>query len=123
MGKNSRRIEFLIKITILYQIADRIGISFLCTCFHRSAEEQNKRYQQGRTLEGDIVTNQDGYRIRSKHQNWEAWDILIIKNGEPVWPRSRDYETLGEIWKRILKGIWGGDWRSPEDIYHFQLGE
>ena len=38
------------------------------TCGVRTAEEQNKLYQQGRTKAGKIVTKCDGYNIKSKHQ-------------------------------------------------------
>jgi len=123
LGKNSRRLDFLRKITTLLIIAERHGIDLVCTCFDRSAAEQFECYQKGRTAPGKIVTNCDGYKKRSAHQDWEAWDILIIKDGEPVWPRTKEYEALGEIWKKVFDGIWGGDWEDLNDIYHFQLGD
>ena len=48
-----------------------IGLSphdFKITCGMRTAEEQNKLYQYGRTIPGTWRTNCDGYKVQSNHQ-------------------------------------------------------
>ena len=75
------------------------------------------------------MTNCDGILIKSKHQFWEAVDLVIVKNGELIWPRIPDYEILGRIAKEE-ELRWGGDWdgdeiRDPNDFdpYHFEFKE
>ena len=41
---------------------------FKITAGVRTAEEQNKLYQQGRTVKGIKVTKVDGYKLKSNHQ-------------------------------------------------------
>jgi len=38
----------------------------------------------------------------------------------PIWERCAEYEQLGAIWKQ-WGGRWGGDWKSLNDIYHFEV--
>jgi len=118
MNNTIRRIIFLKKAVALINFACLNGIDFIVYTFYRTTEEQKKRYAQGRTEPGRIVTYCDGVKKRSAHQDWLAWDIVIIKNGKPIWQRTNDYELLGKFWKE-LGGIWGGDWEL-NDVYHFE---
>ncbi|MEF2599722.1 MAG: M15 family metallopeptidase, partial [Fusobacterium mortiferum] len=63
------------------------------TCGVRTAEEQNKIYQQGRTIPGKIVTKCDGYKIKSKHQVKAdglgyAFDIAVIIDNKSNWNKK-----------------------------------
>ena len=79
-----------------------IGLSphdFKITCGMRTAEEQNKLYQYGRTIPGAWRTNCDGYKVQSNHQEkidglGYAIDIgvlvkektkkIVVENGKKV---------------------------------------
>ena len=124
MGNTVRRIEFIRDLSHLLSYAESFGIELLFTSFHRTDEQQADLYAKGRTKSGKIVTHSDGKIKRSKHQDWEAVDLCIVKTREDgstflEWNRTPDYEKLGDYWKN--KGhVWGGDW-DLNDIYHFQL--
>ena len=56
----------------------------------RTAEYQNSLYQQGRTIPGKIVTNADGYKVKSNHQIksdglGHAVDIAIMDGKKVDW--------------------------------------
>ena len=124
MGSTARRAEFIRELAHLLSFAGSFGIQLIFTSFHRTESQQAELYAKGRTKPGKIVTYQDGKTKRSKHQDWEAVDLCIVKeNAEGKlyleWNRIKEYEQLGEYWKN--KGhTWGGDW-DLGDIYHFQL--
>lgn len=93
----------------------------------RTAEEQNKLYQQGRTTKGKIVTNCDGYKIKSNHQAKAdgfgyAGDIAIIVNGKVTW-EDKYYCEVANSARELMKKYeieWGGDWKSFKDFPHFE---
>ena len=117
-----RRIIFLQRVSRLVTRAfEEHGIRVLLYWFNRTDDQQKALYAIGRTIElhRNPVTNCDGILIKSKHQFWEAVDLVIVKNGELIWERIPEYEALGRIAKEAeLK--WGGGWDSG-DIYHFEL--
>jgi hypothetical protein len=105
----------------LVQQANLDNIEFIVWTFYRSPADQNYLYQQGRTRPGGIITNCDGYINKSKHQEWLAIDILIVRYGTDLWTHEPEYDRLGEIWE-ALGGTWGGKFHSPQaDIFHFEL--
>lgn len=106
----------------------------------RTAEEQNKLYQLGRTIKGSKVTNCDGYVKKSNHQPkvdgyGYAVDIFIcgyVKDGKYIKTTSQEgYEysklkAVAEHVKAVAKKLninisWGGDWKSFKDYPHFEL--
>jgi len=118
---NKKRIDFFKAFAFLTVWAWKKGIHIMPICFHRTAEEQAKRYAQGRTQPGKIVTNCDGYKKKSKHQNWLAKDIVVMDADNKILWTSPDYAILGKQWEK-QGHVWGGSWKSPAgDIYHFQL--
>jgi peptidoglycan L-alanyl-D-glutamate endopeptidase CwlK len=120
MTNTAKRCQFLQHLALLIQKATLEGIEFIVWTFYRSPADQNFLYQQGRTRPGKIITNCDGTLVRSRHQDWLAVDILIIKDGADQWIRTPEYDRLGEIWES-LGGKWGGNFKSPAgDIFHFQ---
>ncbi len=93
----------------------------------RTAEEQNKLYQQGRTVPGKIVTNCDGYKIKSNHQTKDdglghAGDIAVLINNKITWEEKyyKEIAMSARILMRKYNIEWGGDWRNFKDLPHFE---
>lgn len=117
-----RRVEFLSKFSQLVDTAyGKHGIQVAIFWLHRTPEQQQALYAQGRTQPGKRVTNCDGITKKSNHQRWEAADVCVIYAGsEWQWGRVPEYETLGRIAKELgLK--WGGTFEGLNDIFHFEL--
>jgi peptidoglycan L-alanyl-D-glutamate endopeptidase CwlK len=101
------------------------GIPFMWTCTFRSQAEQEALYAQGRTKPGKVVT----WTKHSEHTKRTAFDIAILKSGQPVWDIKvdvneddiPDYKQAGEIGEACGL-IWGGRWK-PSDPCHFQMPE
>jgi len=105
-------------VGLLLVFASIKGISVICFTFWRSVEDQIKEFEAGRS------------RVRfGKHQMWLAMDFalvddlnedLIVDRGEIRWKMDPRYQVLGLFWESI-GGVWGGRWKDPVDIYHFEL--
>ena len=109
------RAEFVEMLGLLFSYATRIGCRLILTSVHRTAEEQKRLFDEGKS-------KLDGYVKKSRHQLWRAVDVCIIDDqNRPRWEHD-DYARLGEYWKSI-GGTWGGDWVSLNDVYHFELGD
>lgn len=108
--------------------------NFKITAGVRTAEEQNRLYQKGRTAPGAKVTNVDGYKLKSNHQIkfdglGYATDIGVIVNGEykGSWKDFHYYQDIYNVAKE--KGLlekygieWGGNcWKSFKDAPHWQI--
>ena len=116
MNNTQKRIKFLKMFAAFTGMAAASDIDFIVTCFYRSAEEQNKRFNEGKSY-------CDGYTKKSKHQKWLAIDIVIIdETSQCIWARVPEYERVGQLWKD-LGGTWGGDWESLNDVYHLEWDE
>ena len=124
-----RRVIFLQRFSrVITRAKVEHGINLLIFWFHRTDDQQKALYAIGRTIElhRGPVTNCDGVIKKSRHQKWEAVDVVIVKDGALVWSRIPEYEIIGYIGKE--EGLrWGGDWdgdaeRDPNDfdIYHFE---
>jgi len=107
-----KRIEFLQMFRKLLAYAEEQGIVVICFSFYRTPEQQNLRYQDGKS-------DCDGYKIISKHQLWRAVDLAIVEGGDCVWCRTLDYVKLGQFWKN-LGGVWGGDFSKLDDVFHYE---
>ena len=96
---------------------------FKITAGVRTAEEQNKLYQQGRTVKGIKVTKVDGYKLKSNHQVkcdgfGYAVDIGVLvteKVIEKVKENGKEIEK--EVEKTVYKGSWK-DFHYYQDIYN-----
>jgi len=64
------------------------------------------------TTDKGIITQLDGIKYRSKHQDGQAMDVVPMKDGKLNWNASTDtWLSLGAIAKR--HGFkWGGDWKN-----------
>jgi peptidoglycan LD-endopeptidase CwlK len=111
----------------LVQQAARIGIVVLITDGFRSLDEQNTIYEQGRTTEGNIVTNAKGGE--SYHNYGLAIDFALeTPSGDVIWDRQYDRNQNGKgDWSEVVKiakslGFrWGGDWKDFKDYPHLQM--
>lgn len=100
------------------------GNDLILTCTHRTIEEQQRLYSQGRTTKGKIVTWVDGVKTKSKHNFYpsRAIDVAVIRGGKISW-YPEDYRTLGFVC-RDLGLVWGGGWKPPKtDMPHIELPE
>lgn len=93
----------------------------------RTAEEQNKLYQQGRTTPGKIVTNCDGYKLKSNHQTksdglGHAGDIAVLVNNKITWEEKyyKEVAISARILMQKYNIEWGGDWKNFKDLPHFE---
>ncbi|EFS20813.1 endolysin [Fusobacterium necrophorum subsp. funduliforme] len=106
---------------------------FKITSGMRTAKEQANLYQQGRIKPGLVVTNADGYKYCSNHQEkvdgyGYAVDVCILKytsKGDIDW-NFKYYKELYEIAKKnsLLEkyGIeWAGNWKKFQEGAHYQL--
>ena len=93
----------------------------------RTPEEQNKLYQQGRTTEGPIVTNIDGYTKKSKHNHNPSLAADVVPY--PIdWEDTDGFKEFGEFVLSKAKEMniniqWGGFWSNFIDWPHYQLKE
>jgi D-alanyl-D-alanine carboxypeptidase-like protein len=97
--------------------AAKEGIVFKVTQTLVTAAEQDSLYARGRTAPGPRVTNARGGN--SAHNYGLAFDVVIMKDGKPVWETAA-YDRLGAI-GRGLGLTWGGDWKGLRDVAHFEL--
>ena len=92
---------------------------------HRTIEEQDLLYAQGRVTDGPIVTNLRGGE--SIHNTYPSRAIDLAP-----WVRGIDWnneELFAEMagvlryvaWKRGVELEWGGHWTTFKDRPHFQV--
>ena len=93
------------------------GIDVIITSTYRSIEEQNKLYQQGRSIPGNRVTNAKG---GDSFHNWRvAFDFAPLKHGKIDWNDVELFKRCGEIAESC--GLeWGGRWSKLRDYPHCQ---
>jgi peptidoglycan LD-endopeptidase CwlK len=111
----------------LIQQAAEKGIVIIITDDFRSAADQDRLYEQGRTVEGNIVTHARGgesfhnfglaidFAIKTPTEN-VIWDMQFDgnQNGKPDW------DEVVEMAK-ALGFEWGGDWAQFKDYPHLQM--
>lgn len=97
-----------------------IGLHIVITQTHRTREEQQALYEQGRTRPGKIVTKAGP--DASPHVAGLAFDIAFRDaeghiTWDETWPGA--WETVGQIGEGLgLK--WGGRWAGFPDRPHFE---
>ena len=116
------------KSKLLVNEAARKGIRVVITDDFRSAKDQDALYAQGRSTDGNVVTNARGGE--SYHNYGLAIDFaLAAPEGEQlIW--DMDYDGNGNSksdWKEVVEiaknlGFeWGGDWAKFKDYPHLQM--
>ena len=89
---------------------------------HRSVEEQQELYAQGRTKPGNVVTYVDGIKKQSNHnlKPSNAADIYGWVNGQATWDKDHLVFLAGIIMAAANElGIvlrWGGNWDGDGEI-------
>ncbi len=103
-----------------------VGLPVLITQTHRTDEEQQRLYDQGRTTPGKIVTNAkpgDSPHNPVKGFPGLAFDIAfrVLETGGVTWeePRPGGWEEAGRI-AESLGLVWGGRWKKFPDRPHFE---
>ena len=104
----------------LIETAIAQGIHVKVISGHRTYEEQNDLYAQGRTKPGQIVTKAKGGQ--SNHNFATAFDVGIFSaDGKKYIEESNAYDEVGKIGEAL--GLeWGGSWKFY-DAPHFQYNE
>ncbi len=110
LNKTKKRIDFFYDFSkLVIKARDKKGIEVLPHCYHRTSAEQKNLYEDGKSR-----------TKHSRHQDWLAIDIVIVRDGELIWDgKDPDYEWLGQEWRK-LGHRWGGDWRTFRDCVHFE---
>lgn len=104
---------------------------------HRSVEEQQELYKQGRTKPGSIVTYIDGISDKSEHNHYPSRAVDIYAwIGEASWDKNHLCYLAGIIMASAkelgIKLRWGGNWDQDGiiikdhefiDLPHFELDE
>ncbi len=103
------RIKFFQDISELITQMKGLNIEFMPTCFYRTKSEQITLFALGTS-----------HTLESKHQEWLAMDLVLIKFGNLEWKETLEYKKAGDLWKS-WGHTWGGDWESLGDIYHFEF--
>ena len=115
------------KMNELIKETKKSGITILITDGFRSQLEQDVLYQQGRSGDGQIVTNVKGGD--SYHNYGLAIDFALrTSKGKVIWDLEYDGNHNGQSdWMEVvaiaksLGFTWGGDWSSFKDYPHLQM--
>ena len=100
------------KVKLFLSKAKEAGFDLRITDGHRTPQEQDYIYAQGRTRPGRIVTYAKANQ--SLHNFKCAIDVVDKKKGYDI-----DWNKLGKIGESC--GLeWGGRWTKPVDKPHFQ---
>nr|WP_042374996.1 M15 family metallopeptidase [Neobacillus jeddahensis] len=111
---------------LVQKSADK-GINVIITDGFRSSKDQDRLYQQGRTADGNIVTNAKGGE--SYHNFGLAIDFAIkTPSGDVIWDMQYDGNNNGRPdWNEVvaiaktLGFKWGGDWKQFKDYPHLEM--
>lgn len=111
----------------LIQQAAKKGIVIAITDGFRSAWEQDRLYEKGRTTGGNIVTYAKGGE--SYHNFGLAIDFALkTPAGDVIWDMEYDGNNNGKAdWTEVVEMAkalgfeWGGDWADFKDYPHLQM--
>lgn len=107
--------------------AATLGCDYLLISGHRSWEEQDRLYDQGRTAPGAIVTNAKGGQ--SNHNFGIAADAGVFRAGDYL-DGSKD-KAARDLAAKVHRACsehaeacgleWGGSWTSMVDLPHYEV--
>ena len=122
-GSSKRRLSkcHYVLRDIMHLALKHTEVDFAITQGHRTTQEQNKLYKEGKS-------KKDGYLKKSKHQTLpsEAIDFAPIVNAKAVWDRENCCYVagiilgIGRLWieqqNLPFKLRWGGNWDGDGTI-------
>ncbi|TXH09900.1 MAG: M15 family peptidase [Hyphomicrobiaceae bacterium] len=95
-----------------------LGYPMVVTNGNRTTVEQQALYAQGRTKPGKVVTNADGVKNKSNHQDARAVDCTFLDaKGQPHWPDTAADQPKWRAYGACAKALglaWGGDWKKAD---------
>ena len=111
---------------LIKQSAEK-GIRVVITDDFRNAEDQDRLYAKGRSIEGNIVTHAKGGE--SYHNFGLAVDFALkTPSGDVIWDMQYDGNANGTAdWIEVVdtaKALgfeWGGDWAHFKDYPHLEM--
>lgn len=112
-------------VTIAKQVAAEENVEVKVISGHRTWDEQDKLYAQGRTAPGNIVTKARGGH--SNHNFGIAIDLGIFKgskyldNSDPRKAERIHTIIADRVKKEELNTVWGGDWENFRDLPHHEI--
>lgn len=112
---------FAAKVRQVLAAMAALGYPMVAYDGRRTTEQQVKLYAQGRTAPGRIVTNADGVKKRSRHQDGVAVDCAFLQPKPGGWTLTWTgpwpaYGACGEA----LGLVWGGRFKSLQDLPHLE---
>ncbi|MFB6456982.1 M15 family metallopeptidase [Chitinophaga sp. Hz27] len=118
-------------VKVMTEAIKNTPIDFAITEGVRTIARQQKLYAQGRSRPGVRVTNADGIVNKSNHQAKSdgfgyAVDLYPCINGKVEINAVNELKTIAAHIKSVaiilnIPITWGGDWKSPNDLPHFEL--
>lgn len=121
--KAERRFRLWFEDTTNFVSETYPGVTVKVISAHRTWEQQDELYKQGRTKPGPIVTNAKGGQ--SLHNFSIAVDLGLF-NGDKYLDDTSPV-LASRIYKAIASDIseygmeWGGNWQSIQDEPHYQI--
>ena len=127
-SETSRRRLLTCDSRLIAVCSDAIAFfDFSVVCGHRSDEEQDLLYAQGRVTDGPIVTYKRGGESIHNTDPSRAVDLAPWVRGRGiVWDDVGLFHELAGVVRYcgFLRGIdvtWGGEWKTFMDAPHFQV--
>lgn len=118
-----RHLHLLMIGQLIREASILYNIRLVCFYYHRTDEEQNDLFYEGRS-------KCDGIKKKSKHQSWLAHDLCIVtEKGKWVGfgdkpltkQQAEQYNFLGHVWETYNpRNKWGGNFKGFFDCFHFQ---
>lgn len=109
MQLSEKQALFMDDVAKLIQYARSQGDYFTGGELHRTPEQQQIYYEQGKTKTHD-----------SKHLKRLAIDLFLFKAGVVTW-NGNDYKKYGEYWESLRpQNRWGGNFTGFVDAVHFE---
>lgn len=105
---------------------DAAGLDILVTCTHRSLDEQQRLYEQGRTMPGKVVTNAKpgqsahNFALAGGKPASLALDFVPLVNGKPVWDGKHPHWTRAGELAESCGMEWAGRWKRFKELPHIQ---
>lgn len=98
--------ELIDKLDKVLSAMAAIGFPMMPTDGARTAEQQHEIWRQGRERPGRVVTNCDGYILKSNHQIKDdgyghAIDCCFLVQGVPSWSENLPWKAYGELCKAV----------------------